>query len=172
MISESQAKLGYFLLRKSLNHKGFTLIELIVVILILGILVSIALPNFLRQAGKARETEIKNAVGTINRSQQAYHWEKGIFASGTDQEALRLIGVQFDTKYITSFNIEGDEFQGTVAPVNSNYGRDQTRAFSGATFFSSVNLSYSMVICQSLDVAESNPVPVAANDCGSSEVIK
>ena len=43
--------------------------------IIILIMVAIALPCNLSQVGRARESEGKNAVGTINRSQQAYHFE-------------------------------------------------------------------------------------------------
>jgi type IV pilus assembly protein PilA len=60
---------------------GFTLLELLTVIIIIGVLASIALPSFLNQANKAKQVEAKTYIGSMNRTQQAYYMEKGGFAS-------------------------------------------------------------------------------------------
>lgn len=57
------------------RSEGFTLIELLVVILIIGILALIALPSFLGQQDKAKDTETKMALNT------AYKVAKGVAAS-------------------------------------------------------------------------------------------
>jgi len=51
--------------RKNLGQAGFTMIELIVVILILGILASIALPKFYNLGGDARLAKIQGVEGSM-----------------------------------------------------------------------------------------------------------
>lgn len=80
MKSELKAKFIQHLISKR-EDEGFTLIELLVVIIIIGILSAIALPSFLNQANRARESEAKQYIGSINRGQQSYYLEAQEFAS-------------------------------------------------------------------------------------------
>ncbi len=54
------------------TKKGFTLIELLVVIVIIGILVAIALPNFIKIKIKAREAEVKQNLHAIQLAIERY----------------------------------------------------------------------------------------------------
>ena len=73
---------------------GFTLIELLVVIIIIGILSAIALPSFLNQANKAKQSEAKTYIGSMNRAQQAYYMENGEFTDAIPELGL---GIQSST---------------------------------------------------------------------------
>ena len=55
---------------RNLLEKGFTLVELMIVIVIVGILSSVALPSFLNQRGKAQATEAATQMGVFLK--QAY----------------------------------------------------------------------------------------------------
>ena len=95
MKSEFKTKLIQHILNKKNGEKGFTLIELLVVIIIIGILAAIALPSFLNQAAKARQSEAKTYTGSMNRSQQAYYLEKQQFAPNLSALA---VGIAFTTE--------------------------------------------------------------------------
>ncbi|MBD2725726.1 type IV pilin-like G/H family protein [Nostoc sp. FACHB-892] len=84
MKTELKAKFLQHILNKKNENEGFTLIELLVVIIIIGILSAIALPSFLNQAAKAKQSEAKTYVGSVNRAQQSYRIENTSFAGSID----------------------------------------------------------------------------------------
>ncbi|NJO61754.1 MAG: prepilin-type N-terminal cleavage/methylation domain-containing protein [Richelia sp. RM2_1_2] len=97
MKTELKAKFLQNILRNKKEDEGFTLIELLVVIIIIGILSAIALPSFLNQANKAKQSEAKTVVGTMNRAQQAYYMESGGFAITSNDFGNLGLGVATQT---------------------------------------------------------------------------
>lgn len=95
MKTDLKAKFLQNILSKKKENEGFTLIELLVVIIIIGILSAIALPSFLNQANKAKQSEAKTYVGSMNRGQQAYFLENSDFT--TDINELG-IGIKTETE--------------------------------------------------------------------------
>lgn len=68
---------------RNLVEKGFTLVELMIVIVIVGVLSAVALPNFLGQSVKAKATECNTKAGAIMGQVAAEH-----FSSSADAAAL------------------------------------------------------------------------------------
>ena len=66
------------------KNEGFTLIELMIVVAIIGILAAIAIPNFLNYQCKAKQSEAKQSLGTIAKAQEAYFSEFDAYADNTD----------------------------------------------------------------------------------------
>ncbi len=58
------------------NQKGFTLIELMIVVAIIGILAAIAIPNFLKYQAKARQSEARVNLGGVFVAETSYYGEQ------------------------------------------------------------------------------------------------
>ena len=75
---------------KQQKRAGFTLLELLVVIVIVAILASLALPQFLKTFSKAREAEASSVLGTVLGAVFAYRQEKTIWPTAVSQTAVDL----------------------------------------------------------------------------------
>jgi type IV pilus assembly protein PilA len=60
---------------KKTNKKGFTLIELMIVVAIIGILAAIAIPNFIKYQLRSKTSEAKTVHGGIKTSQESFRSE-------------------------------------------------------------------------------------------------
>lgn len=80
--------------------KGFTLIELMIVVAIIGIMAAIAIPNFLNYMCKSRQSEAKMGLGGIRTGEEAYYAEFNVYT--TNQTA---IGFKMKTGGRYGFNI-------------------------------------------------------------------
>ena len=66
---------------RSVARRGFTLIELSVVVVVVGILAVLAILGYRRYTATARSAEAKQVTGGIRMAQEAYKTEKGIYAA-------------------------------------------------------------------------------------------
>ena len=67
------------------EEEGFTLVELIVVVMMIGILSSIAVPQFMTAADKAKQKEATGIVSALIKGATAYQTEYGVLPVSFDQ---------------------------------------------------------------------------------------
>lgn len=82
------------LIRKS--KKGFTLIELMIVVAIIGILAAIAIPNFLRFQLKSKSSEGKVNIAAIRTAEESYLAEFGNYVGVTTANPAAIPGTSKD----------------------------------------------------------------------------
>jgi len=71
------------------RQEGFTLIELMIVVAIIGILAAIAIPNFMQYQAKSKQSEAKTNLGGIYTSEVAYFGENNAYS-----DSFSAIGFQ------------------------------------------------------------------------------
>ena len=112
------------------ESSGFTLVELLVVIIIVGVLAAIALPSFLNQTARARHSEAVTYLAATNRAQQAFYQERLQFA--TSMGALGLGYSEQTAQYTYTFEVPTVPTAGievVATPVNP-----AIRGFVGTVF--------------------------------------
>lgn len=89
-------------MRKMMQSKGFTLIELMIVVAIIGVLAAIAIPNYMNYQCKAKQSEAKSNLGSIRTMQEAYRAEHDTYANNTAD-------IGFDTQGDARYDYSIDE---------------------------------------------------------------
>lgn len=75
-----------------MNRNGFTLIEILVVIVVLAVLASLVAPNVFQHVSASKETAVKTQIEMLSAALDAYRLDNGVYPSTTQGlDALRLM---------------------------------------------------------------------------------
>ncbi len=72
------------------SQAGFTLVELLIVVVIIGILSVIGLNSFISAQLKARDSQRKSDLGTIAKALEMYYNDKGRYPAATNNQILDI----------------------------------------------------------------------------------
>ena len=77
--------------------KGFTLIELLVVVLIMGILASVAMPQYFKSVEKSRAAEAIDALEAIASAQERHYMKKGTYVATLSELDVGISNLSYFT---------------------------------------------------------------------------
>ena len=89
-----------------MNRKGFTLLELLIVVIIIGSLVAIALPQYIKTIEVARSVEAVINIGSLRVAIERYWYERGGIT--TDLDTLDVSDPNEQTERLFHYTITDD----------------------------------------------------------------
>ncbi len=126
-------------MKRRIRRNGFTLIELMVVVIIVGILASVAVPIYRANIKKAMASEGAALLGAVLTAQRIYYAENNAYTSTKSALGVDTAGNKYFTDYsITSADASG--FTATTSGTGSASGVTVTMTYTNAA---GATISYS-----------------------------
>lgn len=79
-------------MRKNRTHRGFSLIELMIVVAVLGILAAIAYPNYQEYLAKSRRSEARTALLQLSQFMERYYTNNGRYVNAAGERPALPFG--------------------------------------------------------------------------------
>lgn len=100
------------------NKSGFTLIELLVVISIIGILTSLVMSNMNSARERARDTQRKSDLRSIQTALRLYYNDKGRYPCHDSSYQMRACGTEATCATVTACSWDSEWAVGTTVYMN------------------------------------------------------
>jgi type IV pilus assembly protein PilE len=105
------------------NSKGFTLIELFIVVIIIGVLAALAIPRFMNTTARSKQSEAQGILKQIYTLERTYYQEHDAYTA--DIAALG-IEIMAQTWYTYTIQIQGTNFIATANAADPGIDDDPT----------------------------------------------
>lgn len=138
------------------NKKGFTLVELMIVVIIIGILTAVGVPLYLGYVKDAKISSAQAVIGTIVNAEKVHHQKTGSFVAvsnadfvagptgndlridvrdATQYWELTVDNVVADTSFdITAKGVAGTDYEDTTVKLSYNIAADETWTVDGVAW--------------------------------------
>lgn len=153
------------------KKQGFTLLELLVVVLIIGILAAIALPQYKLAVGKTKLATIKNITKAIADAEELYYLNNGQYTNDPSKLGIDLSGATIQVNkfifnepgyYCYIWNVSGNSGQKAVACIRK-INKIEFRYYHHFTYSNEPNKRYCVVFStDKTDIANK----ICQNDTG------
>ena len=165
------SNLYLLIIKSNINSEqnGFTIIELLIVIIILSILSVVGIPQFLAQTARARQTEAETNLGAINRAQQVYRLENPDFGTISELQTAGSISIVVPGDYYNYVDVANGPAAAQINAEAIAAPKDYTadiRNYQAAVNQNSVTGDFSSIICRSSNpTADDAAADPSASSC-------
>jgi type IV pilus assembly protein PilA len=107
-------------------QKGFTLIELMIVVAIIGILAAIAIPAYQDYTIRAQVTEGLNLAGAVKAGVSEAYAQRGVWPANNTEAGLDATNTNISGKYVNGIGVAN-------GVITITYGKQANNAINGST---------------------------------------
>src|SRR6186997_616900 len=107
-------------------QKGFTLIELMIVVAIIGILAAIAIPAYQDYTIRAQVTEGLNLAGAVKAGVAESYAQRGVWPANNTEAGLDATATNISGKYVDGISV-------TNGVITITYGKQSNNSINGST---------------------------------------